>query len=1170
MKYRIGLDLGIASVGWAVLQHDIDGNPTRIVDLGVRTFDAAENPKTGDSLALARRTARGLRRRLRRKADRILKIKRYMGSLFFNNENYILSNNNMNVFDIRYRGISEQISKEELYKVITYFVKHRGFKSNRKSEISDKDTGKMLKAMISNVSKAENYRTIGEYIYCDSRFFTIKEKNGKTYREYKVRNHSNYDNSFPRVDIEKELRLILQTQSQYYPEILTTESINHILDIFNQQRSFDDGPNEPSPYKSNFAVGKCTLMTDKYRAPKGSFTFEYFNILKKLNDLTIIDSNKQEIKLGQEDKAKLLEKVFDGKDIKFSQVKKIVGLADDCIFKNLSYKYKNNNEEKKKKQKTEDQNTIEQTNIEQSEELKNSSEASKIQPLKKEIDINASETATFIKFNKVKEMQEALQLDSISSENMDLYDAIAYILSMRKSDDRRINAFKLEDNIIDTLSDKQKDLIQNLSKEQIDHLLKIDIAQFGNLCLEAMQSIIPYMEKGYTYDKACDQAGFDFRAISKCNKTYKLKYNELVDELSDITSPVVKRTISQTIKVINAIIDNYGSPEAIFIEFARELGKNFKDRDTIKKSQELRRSDNERIEQKLRTEFNITPSGLDIVKYKLYEEQGGKCAYSGKSFEKELGSVKNIFNNNTTQIDHIIPYSKCFDDSYNNKVLVLTQENQKKGNRVPMEYMSEEQFKNFEEFVKVQYVNNPKKQEKLLHKPLTEDQITELNSRSLNDTRYSVKLIKQVVENHLIFADSKFRKSPVRCVNGGITSYLRKIWGLTKNRLESDKHHAQDAVVIATATNNMINQITRYFQYKSYLTRSGALKYENINGVPSIIVKETGETFTEDEYNIQFGAKIVKPYEKFREEIEARLLSNNPLDSIYIDVYKTIGYTNDEIDAIKPILISRMPTRKVLGKIHKDTIKSKAYQKDDNKRYVTTKTDIKELKLENGEIEGYSEKAKKDDKLLYNALKNRLVQFNGDAKKAFEQPFYKPKADGTNGNIVRSVRIEEVASDYIEVNNGTANNDGMVRIDVFGKDGKNYIVPVYTKDVYAGVLPTLAVVSGKPKSEWIDISKDGYEFKFSVYPNDLLYSPDFENWETAKKKKSNTKYLYYNSFDINTAGINLFNHDNSLMFKKGSQRISNLQKCTVDILGNISFVRHNTRQELNIKKKGKR
>lgn len=63
--YDLGLDIGIASVGWCVLgeQH--------IVDLGVRAFDKAETEK-GESLNATRRTARLLRRRLRRRAWRLL------------------------------------------------------------------------------------------------------------------------------------------------------------------------------------------------------------------------------------------------------------------------------------------------------------------------------------------------------------------------------------------------------------------------------------------------------------------------------------------------------------------------------------------------------------------------------------------------------------------------------------------------------------------------------------------------------------------------------------------------------------------------------------------------------------------------------------------------------------------------------------------------------------------------------------------------------------------------------------------------------------------------------------------------------------------------------------------------------------------------------------------
>ena len=71
MKYRLGLDIGITSVGWSVI--NLDEN--RIEDLGVRIFNAAENPKDGSSLAAPRREARGRRRLLRRKAYRVKRVK---------------------------------------------------------------------------------------------------------------------------------------------------------------------------------------------------------------------------------------------------------------------------------------------------------------------------------------------------------------------------------------------------------------------------------------------------------------------------------------------------------------------------------------------------------------------------------------------------------------------------------------------------------------------------------------------------------------------------------------------------------------------------------------------------------------------------------------------------------------------------------------------------------------------------------------------------------------------------------------------------------------------------------------------------------------------------------------------------------------------------------------
>ena len=71
MKYSLGLDIGISSIGWAVV--NLEKN--RIEDLGVRLFTSAERPKDGGAINEKRRLARGLRRRLKRRRVRMNKIK---------------------------------------------------------------------------------------------------------------------------------------------------------------------------------------------------------------------------------------------------------------------------------------------------------------------------------------------------------------------------------------------------------------------------------------------------------------------------------------------------------------------------------------------------------------------------------------------------------------------------------------------------------------------------------------------------------------------------------------------------------------------------------------------------------------------------------------------------------------------------------------------------------------------------------------------------------------------------------------------------------------------------------------------------------------------------------------------------------------------------------------
>lgn len=75
VPYGIGLDIGVASVGWAVVALDKNNSPYGIISMGSRIFDAAEHPKTGASLAAPRREARSARRRLRRHRHRNERIR---------------------------------------------------------------------------------------------------------------------------------------------------------------------------------------------------------------------------------------------------------------------------------------------------------------------------------------------------------------------------------------------------------------------------------------------------------------------------------------------------------------------------------------------------------------------------------------------------------------------------------------------------------------------------------------------------------------------------------------------------------------------------------------------------------------------------------------------------------------------------------------------------------------------------------------------------------------------------------------------------------------------------------------------------------------------------------------------------------------------------------------
>lgn len=164
-----GLDIGIASVGWAVLDE------SRIIDLGVRCFDKAETADKGESLNLARRSARLLRRRLRRRAWRLTKLARALkregliaDANFFKKQHPFTQS----LWQLRVEALGRRMSDEEWARVIYHLCKHRGFHwisraEEKAAEGDSKGEGGAVKKGLAGTKKLmleKNYRTAAEMV----------------------------------------------------------------------------------------------------------------------------------------------------------------------------------------------------------------------------------------------------------------------------------------------------------------------------------------------------------------------------------------------------------------------------------------------------------------------------------------------------------------------------------------------------------------------------------------------------------------------------------------------------------------------------------------------------------------------------------------------------------------------------------------------------------------------------------------------------------------------------------------------------------------------------------------------------------------------------------------------------------------------------------------------
>lgn len=526
------------------------------------------------------------------------------------------------------------------------------------------------------------------------------------------------------------------------------------------------------------------------------------------------------------------------------------------------------------------------------------------------------------------------------------------------------------------------------------------VDDYGNLSSKAMRKIYPHIREN-NYSTACELVGYRHSKHSLTKD--ELKDRVLEDKLellkkNSLRQPVVEKILNQMINVVNALIEKnserdengnitkYFKFDEIRIELARELKKNAEERRDMDSQVREGKLRNERVFKILQNEFGIkNPTRNDIIRFRLYEElknNGYKDLYTNTYIPREI-----LFSNQI-DIDHILPQSRLFDDSFSNKTVVFKKDNLDKGNMTAFDYIKskygEEKLNDFVERIENLFELGRKNIEEGISKAKYQKllkQETEIGDgfieRDLRESQYIAKKAKDLL----------FKITPsVVSTSGRVTDRLREDWGLINvmkelnlpkyralnmtevqerrnghqvevikdwTKRNDHRHHAMDALTVAFTKHNHI-------QYLNYLN---ARKNERHKLHGNIIAIETLETELKIDDNGKKKRVFKEPIPNFRqvakEHLENVLISHKAKN-------KVVTKNKNKISGKEKSQITLTPR----GQLHKETVygKYRFYQSKEEK--VSAKFDLETIE-------------KVTNPVYKKALLQRFAENGNDPKKAF-------------------------------------------------------------------------------------------------------------------------------------------------------------------------------------------
>jgi len=617
-------------------------------------------------------------------------------------------------------------------------------------------------------------------------------------------------------------------------------------------------------------------------------------------------------------------------------------------------------------------------------------------------------------------------------------------------------------------------IISNISFQQ----------DYGNLSTKAIRKIFPFIKES-KYSDACELASYRHskNSLTKDELNDRPLKNTLdLVKKNSLRNPVVEKILNQMVNVVNELIIKnsekdesgriikYYKFDEIRIELARELKKNAKERAEMTSNINASKIAHEKIFEKLKSEFGLkNPTRNDIIKYKLYEElknNGYKDLYTDTYISQEKLFSKEI------DIEHIIPQSRMFDDSFSNKTIVYRKDNLAKGNQTAFDFIEdkfgEEGIVNFQLRIdklhelwrknKEDGISKAKYQKLMMRSSEIGDGFID---RDLRDSQYIAKKSKE-----MLFQISR----SVLSTSGSITDKLRDDWGLINvmkelnlpkyralgltemeerkfgqqvevikdwTKRNDHRHHAMDALTVAFTKHSHI-------QFLNYLNARKNESHKLHNNVLAIEQKET--EFYEDK-NGNRKRVFKEPIPDFRQiaksHLEGVIISHKAKNKVVTKNKNWVRGQSNPQETFTP-----------RGQLHKETVYGK-YQ------FYVQKEEKVGVKFNVEMIE------KVANTLFKKLLLERLANFNNDPVIAF---------GGKNGLSKNPIYINEEKSEVLpeKVKINWLESDYSIRKDVNPdnfKDQKSIdkIVDEKVKHIFEN---RLKAFGGDPKKAFADLDKN--------------------------------------------------------------------------------------------------